>query len=46
MWFMAAVLLVAAVMLIADVNAVGRWIVVIAAGIAMVGLEQRRRRQM
>jgi hypothetical protein len=45
MWFMAAVLL-AAVMLIADVNAVGRWIVVIAAGIAMVGLEQRRRRQM
>ncbi len=44
MWVIAVILLVAAAMLIVDVGAAGLWIAVIAVGIAMVALEQRRRR--
>lgn len=44
MWIIAALLLVAAAMLVAGVGAAGLWIGVIAVGIAVVAVEQVRRR--
>ncbi|WP_157611070.1 hypothetical protein [Terrabacter sp. Soil810] len=44
-WVAVALLLVGAVLLVADVGASGLWIAVITVGIALVAIESRRRRQ-